>query len=290
MEKKMKFKKVYIEITNVCNLKCDFCPITKREPRFMNLEEFDYILGQVEDLTQYIYLHIKGEPLLHSNLGMFLDLAYKKGLKVNLTTNGIFINRNKDMLLSNPSLRQINISLHSIEQNKWLKGQDKYSDNVLDFIEAAKGKDLIISLRLWNLTSQADENLLKNKFILDKLEERLCLDYKLMERFNEKRGIKIRDRLYLNEDIEFIWPDLKNDIYEENGFCWGLRDQVGILVDGTVVPCCLDGEGIINLGNIFKNSLKDILASDRANNIYDNFSNRKVVEELCKRCGYRTKF
>ena len=286
----MKFKKVYIEITNVCNLKCDFCPITKREPRFMNLEEFDYILGQVEDLTQYIYLHIKGEPLLHSNLGMFLDLAYKKGLKVNLTTNGIFINRNKDMLLSNPSLRQINISLHSIEQNKWLKGQDKYSDNVLDFIEAAKGKDLIISLRLWNLTSQADENLLKNKFILDKLEERLCLDYKLMERFNEKRGIKIRDRLYLNEDIEFIWPDLKNDIYEENGFCWGLRDQVGILVDGTVVPCCLDGEGIINLGNIFKNSLKDILASDRANNIYDNFSNRKVVEELCKRCGYRTKF
>lgn len=286
----MKFKKVYIEITNVCNLKCNFCPISKRKPRFMNLEEFDYILGQVEDLTQYIYLHIKGEPLLHSNLGMFLDLAYKKGLKVNLTTNGIFINRNKSMLLSNPSLRQINISLHSIEQNKWLKGQDEYWDNILDFIEAAKGKDLIISLRLWNLTSKADENLLKNKFILDKLEERLCLDYKLIGRFNEKRGIKIRDRLYLNEDIEFIWPDLKNDIYEEYGFCWGLRDQVGILVDGTVVPCCLDGEGIINLGNIFKNGLKDILASDRANNIYDNFSNRKVVEELCKRCGYRIKF
>lgn len=286
-----RLKKVYVEITNVCNLKCNFCPTTERQPKFMNIEEFNHILDSVKDFTDYIYLHIKGEPLLHPNLEQFLKLAYEKKLKVNLTTNGTLISKKRNILLSSPSLRQINISLHSLEQNDWYSNKEEYMDNILVFTNEAKEQEsLIVALRLWNLGSEIVDNKIRNKYILDRLEKDLKLEYNILEEFNKKRGIEIRDRLYLNEDLEFIWPDLNNDLYEEHGFCYGLRDQLGILVDGTIIPCCLDGEGKINLGNIFKSNLEDILETERAKEIYSNFSNRIAIEELCKKCGYRDKF
>lgn len=285
-----KFKKIYIEITNVCNLKCSFCPVTNRKPKFMELDEFGFILDAIKGFTQYIYLHIKGEPLLHPSLGQFLDMAYDRGLKVNITTNGTLIGKNRDMLLSKAGLRQINISLHSIEQNQGFSNEKEYMDDIIDFIIAARQENIIVSLRLWNLGIESDQNINKNKYIIERLFKEFNIDYNILYEFSKKQGIKIMDRLYLNKDYEFIWPDLNNELYEETGFCYGLRDQLGILVDGTVVPCCLDGEGIINLGNVFEADLNDILDSKRASNIYNNFSNRQVAEELCKRCGYKSKF
>ncbi len=284
------FKKIYIEITNVCNLRCEFCPATKRKPDFMTIEDYRKILKRVKDYTDHIYLHIKGEPLMHPKLGEFLDLAYENNLYVNLTTNGTLIRKQKEILLNKPGLRQVNISLHSLDQNQWFTNQEEYIDSILDFIESARDKKLIIGLRLWNLSLKSDDNMIKNNYILQKLEESFNINFNSMEEIGKKRGIKIRDRLYLNEDLEFIWPSLANDICEEKGFCYGLRDQLGILVDGSVVPCCLDGEGIINLGNIHEDSLEKILERQRAKNIYNGFSNRNVVEDLCRKCGYRSKF
>jgi len=285
-----KFKKVYIEITNVCNLKCNFCPKTCRHPKYMSIEEFEFIINQVKEFTDYIYMHVKGEPLLHPNLSDFLDIAYKNAIRVNITTNGVLLKKNKAILLSKPGLRQLNISLHSLEQNEWIDDKQEYMDNIFDFIDEAKSSNLIVALRLWNLSQDGENNIAKNKYILDSLEEKLKLDYSIADEFTKKRGIKIRERLYLNEDIEFSWPALDSDFYDEQGFCYGLRDQLGILVDGTVIPCCLDGEGKINLGNIFDSKLLDILDTNRVQDIYDNFSNRCAVEELCKRCGYKNKF
>lgn len=286
----MKFKKIYIEITNLCNLKCDFCPTTKRASRFMDIQEFEKILDQVKDYTGHIYLHIKGEPLMHPRLGEFLDMANDYKLHVNLTTNGTLIDKCKEILLNKPAIRQVNISLHSLDQNQWYKSRENYMDNILDFIDDAKDNKMIIGLRLWNLSSKKEDNLQKNNYILKRLEESFNIDFSKLEAFQSRRGLKIRDRLYLNEDEEFIWPSLDNDIYEEKGFCYGLRDQLGILVDGSLVPCCLDGEGVINLGNIHESTLDEILKSQRALNIYNNFSNRTAIEELCKKCGYRSKF
>ncbi len=290
MKKLPLFKKVYIEITNLCNLKCEFCPTTNRSPRFMIIEEFKEILNEVKNYTDHIYLHIKGEPLMHPNIGEFLDIANENELYVNLTTNGTLIEKCREVLLNKRSLRQLNISLHSLDQNQWYFNQEDYMDNILDFIEEAKDNKIIIALRLWNLSSQKEDNLQKNGYILNRLEETFNLDFSLIEELKTKRGIKLRERLYLNQDMEFIWPSLDNDIYEEKGFCYGLRDQLGILVDGTVIPCCLDGEGIISLGNIHKASLEEILHSQRALDIYNGFSNRNAVEDLCKKCGYRSKF
>ncbi|HEY8891643.1 MAG TPA: radical SAM/SPASM domain-containing protein [Clostridium sp.] len=288
-----RFKKFYIEITNVCNLSCNFCPKTCREPEFMKLDTFIKILDQIKPHTDYIYFHVKGEPLLHPKLDELLDISYEKGFKVNITTNGTLISKVQNKIMLKPSLRQINFSLHSFDGNEGASNKDEYINNIISFVKQSINKtDTLFSLRLWNLDKDNTTNIKakKNRDLLSVIETAFNFSYKIEEKILPGRGIKIKDKLYLNQDHEFQWPDLLAAEDNSPGFCYGLRNQVAILVDGTVVPCCLDGEGIINLGNIHKTNFSQIIESDRANNIFNGFSRREVVEELCRKCGYRKKF
>lgn len=288
-----RFKKFYIEITNICNLACDFCPQTRRAPEFMEIRTFNKILGQIKPFTDYIYFHVKGEPLLHPEIDRFLDLSYEKGFQVNITTNGTLINQVKHNIIMKPALRQVNFSLHSLSGNEGYDKKDEYIYNILSFVkEAQDNTDIIVSLRLWNLEKDNALNLekKKNRQMLDIIEKAFGLTYDIQEKVTLGRGIKIDDRIYLNQEHEFQWPDLTEEEDDGIGFCYGLRNQVAILVDGTVVPCCLDGEGVINLGNIHDMNFSDIVESKRAKDIMNGFTNRKVVEELCRKCGYRKRF
>ena len=288
-----KYKKVYLEITNVCNLKCDFCPETKRKAEFMSKAAFEQILDQIKPFTDYIYLHVKGEPLLHPNLGEFLDISYEKGFKVNMTTNGTLIDQIADVLISKPAVRQINFSLHSVDRNQKKICKDEYIDSILRFSNRAIAEsNIIISLRLWNLDKALvkDDQRKRNADIILKIEENFKLPYHIQGNLSETKALKIGNRVYLNQDCEFKWPDLKEEEDFTEGSCYGLRNQVAILVNGTVVPCCLDGEGIINLGNIFECNFSDIVHGKRAENIRLGFCNHNVVEELCRKCGYRKRF
>lgn len=287
-----KFKKVYIEITNVCNLSCNFCPKTKRKYKFMNKEEFIYILDEVKHFTEHIYFHLMGEPLLNENIEYFLEESSNKGLHVNLTTNGTLLSKVGDKLIKAKALRQVNISLHSFEANKKTVELEEYLDNVTDFIIMARqNSNIICAIRLWNMDNddlKGENNL--NKDILKMLEDKLKLDFSLSEKLQETNRIKLKDKVYLNMAEKFQWPNIKIDSLGENVFCHGLRNQIGILVDGTVVPCCLDSEGNLSLGNVFERPLKEILTGERATNIYNGFSRRIAVESLCKKCGYATRF
>lgn len=287
-----KFKKVYIEITNVCNLSCNFCPKTKRKLKFMNSEEFSHIIKEVKPYTDHIYFHLMGEPTLNEDIEYFLEESYKNDLKVNLTTNGTILSKVSDKLIKAKSLRQINISLHSFEANEKSVELEEYINNVTGFINnATENSNIICSIRLWNMDNEdlKGANGLNND-ILKMLEKNLQLDFSLGEKLQESKDVKLKEKVYLNMAEKFQWPDADRTTLGEEVFCYGLRNQIGILVDGTVVPCCLDSEGTINLGNIFEESFKDILESKRAKNIFEEFSNRKAVEDLCKKCGYATRF
>ena len=287
-----KFKKVYIEITNVCNLSCNFCPKTSRNYKFMNREEFSYILNEVRPFTEHIYLHLMGEPLLNQEIEYFLAESKKKGLNVNLTTNGTLLKNVGDKLINSGALRQINISLHSFEANKKTVELEEYLNSVTDFIKKARANsEMICAIRLWNMDSEdlkGENNL--NKEILKVLEKNLNIEFSLAEKLQETNRIKIMEKVYLNMAEKFSWPDIKIGNLGENVFCHGLRNQIGILVDGTVVPCCLDSDGNLELGNIFEKPLNEILSGERATNIYNGFSRRIAVESFCQKCGYATRF
>ena len=287
------FKKFYIEITSVCNLACSFCPETKRQAQFLKPERFRHILDEIKPHTDSIYLHVKGEPLLHPRIDELLDISAEKGFKVNITSNGTLLHKNREKLLNKPALRQMNFSLHSFDGHEGSTDKEGYVRKVISFAkEAARDHGVLISFRLWNLTEDNSTNLARrrNRDILEMIEREFELDYRIEEEFRRGKGIKLAERIYLNQDHEFKWPKLTEEEDLGRGFCHALRNQAGVLVDGTVVPCCLDGEGVINLGNIHEKPFSEIIEGERANRMYDGFSRREVVEELCRKCGYRQRF
>lgn len=262
----MRFKKIYIETTNLCNLNCDFCIKNRRKKEIMTIQNFKIILSKIKNYTNYIYLHILGEPLLNPKLNEFILLASNEGFNINITTNGYLIDKIKD----NKNIRQVNISLHSfdVKYNVELK---KYLNNIFDSVEELIKNDTYISLRLW----------VKNKYSEDIINE-VNNYYKV----NITKNNKIKENLFFNFEKQFIWPDLNNSYYNESGKCYGLTDHIGILVDGTIVPCCLDTLGIINLGNIFKEEIDEILSKKTVIKMIEGFKNNKKEMELCKHCNF----
>ena len=276
----MRFAKIYVEISNLCNLSCAFCPGTQRHKGRMTAAEFAVLAPKLRPYTDYLYFHLMGEPLCHPQLEEFLDIAGEHSFRVIITTNGTLLAKQQERLLSSPALHKVNISLHAFEANDLAVPFEKYLADCIAFGQAARGEKLVV-YRLWN-QGGADA---KNAEILEALHTAFPQEWLV-----EKRGTRLADRTYLEYGDKFDWPDLTAPEGSARVFCYGLRDQLGVLYDGTVVPCCLDHEGDLALGNIFRQEMDEILSSPRAKAIYDGFSKKEAAEPLCRRCGYARRF
>ena len=270
-------KKAYLEITNDCNLACSFCHGTKRPVRYLTVEEFIRAATELRRVSEYIYFHLMGEPLLHPQLNEFLSIAQSLGFKVVITTNGTLLGRSGDILLSAPALHKVSISLHSYEAICMDMPFDQYLGNCFEFCRAAAGRAVISVMRLWNIGGENREN----GYILSQMRSFFPEPWREVV-----RGYRLSDRIFLEWGNRFDWPDESAELCSDNHSCYGLRDQVGVLSDGTVVPCCLDADGVIALGNIFDESIEDILAKPRAVALKRSFETRKITEPLCLHCGF----
>ena len=271
--------RVYVEITNICNMRCSFCHGHSRTPGRMTREQFARVLEQLTGRTNYLYYHLMGEPLLHPELGQFLQMAAEKGFRSILTTNGTLLQSHGQTLLKNP-VHKVSVSLHSFEQDND-ETFENYLRQVADFAEKAVENGVIVSLRLWNRGFDAGRNDKAVAFLQDWFSDPWT---------ENSKGFRLQDRLFLEWGDRFQWPDKDAEDFGSDVFCHGMKDQFGILCDGTVVPCCLDSDGIINLGNIFTQEIADILDSPRVRAMVDGFSCRKATEDLCRRCGYARRF
>ena len=273
------FSRIYVEITNICNMNCSFCHGHSREFRQMTAEELELILNKLSGYTEYVYYHLMGEPLTHPQLPEFLKLASEKGFKAMLTTNGTLLKKQGDKILE-AGVHKVNISVHSFE-NGTEEQFENYMKSLVDFAVEANEKGVIMVFRLWN--KGFDEG--RNKKIIDYLKQNINDNWT-----ENSKGFKIREKMFFEYGERFSWPDLNAEEQGDRVFCYGLRDHIGILCDGTVVPCCLDSEGAVNLGNIFTDELDNILNSERARAVKQGFDCRKAVERLCRKCGYAQRF
>jgi len=276
--------KIYLEITNVCNLNCSFCHKTKREKRLMSDGEFDIILAKIQGKAKYLYFHLMGEPLLHPSLCEFIEKSKRSGFLPIITTNGSLLSQKGDQLL-NALPYKISISLHAPAANEAFF-DDGYFDSCISFAKQAAAKNCIAVLRLWNIGGEGEN---ENAAVLEKLHRAFPNEWSPLLR----ESIRLSsDKVFLEWGEHFDWPDLTAEAIpcDSDIFCYALRDHIGILADGTVVPCCLDADANLTLGNIFESELFDILSSSRAKNIFDGFTKRRAVEELCKKCGYARRF
>ena len=283
-----KFKQIYVEITNICNLNCSFCPKNNRPKRFMTVDEFDTITDEISPITNTICLHLMGEPLLHPNIKEIFEICNEKNLNVYLTTNGTLLKQNLDLLKSGCAKR-ISVSLHSFEANTNSNSLDEYLEDVLlSCKEISDNSQTCIEFRLWNEDSNKKAKNTLNKNIVNKINK--IFNTNLADQ-NLQCHISITDKIYISFADIFEWP-INTENQEKNSvkFCYGLRSHFGILCDGTVVACCLDSEGKLALGNIFQSKISDILNTPRAQNIYKGFTDRNTTEEFCKTCTYANKF
>ena len=273
------YSRVYVEITNICNMHCSFCHGHSRAPRRMSADEFSRVLDALEGQTKFVYYHLMGEPLSHPNLPDMIRTATARGFRSVITTNGTLLQRRGGELIA-AMPHKISISLHSFEEG----GEDamhKYLSEVADFAVEAAEAGIIVVFRLWNRGCDGGQNERIEAF----LRARLPGDWVI-----SPRGARIREKLYMEWGDRFIWPDKDAPDGGNAVYCYGLGNQFGILCDGTVVPCCLDSDGVINLGNVFKEPLADILSSERAIAIREGFTCRRATEDLCRRCSYARRF
>lgn len=281
----MRFKKIYLEITNVCNLHCEFCPKTARTPHFMSLDQFGLYAAKLRPFCDTLFFHLMGEPLLHPLLGEFLAAAERLAYRVVITTNGVLLGEKAPLLLNAPALQRVNISLHCFEGNEGQRagmplGFDDYVNTAAAFAAHMEQSGKIAVLRLWN-DGGADR---RNDEIRALLRQTFPGDWQVT-----RHGLRLSGRVWLENAVRFDWPGESGDEHPD-GFCYGLRDQLGVLADGTVVPCCLDAEGRLALGDLNTDPVALILNSPRAVALYDGFSARRPAEPLCRRCGYARRF
>jgi MoaA/NifB/PqqE/SkfB family radical SAM enzyme len=285
-----RFKKVYIEISNVCNLQCTFCPEVERDKRFMEPALFEKVVRAVAPLTEEVCFHVMGEPLLHPEFESYAALCENAGVPVNLTTNGILLTPKRFAILLRPAFQQINFSLQSFESN--FPGQDdsSYLGKLFDFAQRAlrERPDLYVNFRLWNQGTPEASRLAAR--LRDQIRQRLRSDFNPVWDVRWKKSVNILGRLYVHFDSRFQWPHPAQPRRSTSGFCYGLSSHIGILADGTVVPCCLDKEGVISLGHCGRQSIDDILNSPRATAMREGFAHGLLVEDLCQKCTFISRF
>ena len=277
---KKRFKKIYVEITNNCNLNCSFCSEIKKPKKEMTIKEFEIIINKIKKYTDYIYIHIKGEPLLHSKLDEIISICDDNNIYVNITTNGTLLKSRKDILLSHKSVRQINISLHSENILK-----NYFEDVFLACKELST--NVFINYRLWALDNFKLDK--ESTVIVDKIINSYNLSTEIVEKLKNDNNVTIDKNTFVNKNNLFDWPDESLGL-NIDAKCYGLIDHMGILVDGTIVPCCLDSNGVINLGNIFKDDLEDVLESKLVKDMIQGFKNNKSICLLCKNCNFKDRF
>ncbi|HHD79680.1 MAG TPA: radical SAM/SPASM domain-containing protein [Epsilonproteobacteria bacterium] len=287
----MKFYRIYIELTNVCGLSCSFCPTKALPSKEMDLTFFESVIEQAKHYTKEIACHVVGDPLTQSNLYDYLDIIHKHGLKAMLTTSGYFLKKHSYDTLFHACVKQINISLNSFNKNDTSLTFEQYITPVLALCKAKLEREeaLFINLRVWNLDEMMSERAF-NETLFSTLSEAFSASLSLEDIYVQRpKNIRLASKILVHFDNYFEWPSLQNKNYG-HGTCQGLSSHIAILASGKVVPCCLDCDGIIELGDLHENSLKDILGAKRTVAMLEGFKEGKAVEELCQKCSYKDRF
>jgi len=274
------FNRIYLEITNHCNQTCSFCPPHSRNTRYLSVDELNARMLSLARHTQNVYFHVKGEPLMSPHLSEALDAAYKNKLNVHLVSNGLLVHKHGGLILDHPAVKTISISLHSYSELE-SDDQDRHIKQLKTWLDTQRSHHPHIRLRVWDADTNSHHN---SRHLIKRLTA-----YEMGETQDPAFSISLAPNRHIQSDVRFSWPDLtEGERYPEGRCKAGM--MLAVLADGTVTPCCLDGEGAIALGNLNTSAMEDILASPRYKAFLQGMNDRKPTEALCRSCSFKQRF
>lgn len=269
---KRPFRRAFIEITNKCNLSCAFCAPSARAGEEMSVELFDSAAAQAAGLAEVVSLHLLGEPLTHSRFPEILRACSRRGLKVNLVTNGLLLSAFPRTLFEEPCLSQISVSLHALAcLPEPARGP---AVSRLAAFAAARPAGLTVGFRL---RSAGEDSFYRSVMT------------GLLSAFGAQaqpgaRYVRLADGVFLNFGGFFEWPGSPASARKKG--CLGLRHNFGVLSDGRVVPCCADYDGAMALGDIKRAPLEEILSLPAAAALRERIAGAAPMPAYCSSCGF----
>ena len=301
----MKFEKIYIELSDICNLKCSFCPSIKGVRGAMSVEDFTKIARKVARKGRIYAFHLLGDPLILPNLNEFIKVAKDFKMPVELTTSGFYMSEeNIKLLLESENVRQINFSLMAFLAQKNVSFK-AYFEPILTFLHShlALKRQNFVNLRLWNLDKNF-RHLRENNAIYALLEREFNVK---IDKFAPKN--RLANRIILHQASKFQWASLQSTTQNDfgsntlqkgissalndtknsdkiQGTCYALKKQIAILSTGVVTPCCMDSSGEMALGELLRQDLDEILSSPRALMMKRGFERGEFIEPLCQNCEF----
>ncbi|MGD1904930.1 MAG: radical SAM/SPASM domain-containing protein [Leptolyngbyaceae cyanobacterium] len=317
-------ERLHIEVTNVCNFKCEFCPdaIMERRRGHMDVALLERLLTEVADhqLANIVTFHLMGEPLIYPHVFEGIAMAVERGLKLHLTTNGSTFHLRPDHIeaLVASQIPKVTISLQTPDpQTFTLRGApprlepEAYFDGITQYVRAnlqAAESPTRIHIKFLDTTphpflvphkpmhivegkaAMREELMRWAERLLSGLDD--APDAQAVERAiaRHKPGrwqlIPLHPKLVLETFPLDSWGNVESSQVTPAhfGYCNGVSGQAGVLYDGTVVPCCKDYEGQIPLGNAQDIPLRDILAGPSACGLKKGFDRLKVNHPVCQRC------
>jgi len=278
-----------LETTNVCNMKCVMCPRTTKMERklgFMESEAYASLIHQLsphtpdrwnhwkefveQDLlkntaaydedyfyflicSQTLILHGFGEPILDKSLPDRIALAHAHGLPTYFSMNPVNIDLEKLDAIGAAGLSYLKLSLEGLDNETQLKYRgridasfDNTIEKVISVIKLFQERDYKTTIILTKLNFKND---------LEAQEEYV----NFWKQFPVMVYVKNQHNRWLYEE-ETATPNTAEYMQRYCEFPWS---SVSILYDGTVVPCPLEYEGILNMGNVRDQPLEKIWNSDR---------------------------
>jgi pyruvate-formate lyase-activating enzyme len=269
---------IRIETTNACNLRCRMCPQSDKKPGvargLMKVDLYRNIVDQIaafpENHNALFYLHICGEPLLHKQSVEFIRYAADLGFKPILTTNATLLTTELTAKLLASGLSRIEFSFEGVtpeifETTRLGAKYDVVHRNIMDFLEQnrAAGKPVHTELVVVDLPH---------------VEARLLRDYceKMRAHFDT-----------VNLSGYFDWLGRVETVkYERSHYrgCAATDTDLNVLWDGRVVPCCMDVDGAMVIGDFTKQCYLEILADLRRHALRERLQCGQLKGLLCSQC------
>jgi MoaA/NifB/PqqE/SkfB family radical SAM enzyme len=241
----------WIDITRLCNLRCIMCPQSRGlrpRPAKMPLDRFQQILDDICENRPLIKLYLSGEPLLHEGLFDMIEYAHGKNCQTAIHTNAtLFTEALSERILSS-SLTFLSFSFDgcTAEVYERLRPPAKFEQvgaNIRRFLDLRRrsGRGPYANVEI--IRMRDTEDFLKSfaeEWKACGVEEVSVVDYMTW------LGT-VPDR-----------RDGKAAIFSGYTPCAAPFQHGCILSDGTVVPCCLDVDGRMPLGNVTEQPFREI--------------------------------